>query len=96
MSNKVDEIKAIFDVFDRDSNGYISASELKLAMANLDMQLSDDEVKQMIKAADLNNDQQIDFQVLLMFFIILNQEKMSFIISKLTKNGLLNSKFADF
>jgi calmodulin len=84
MSDKVDEIKAIFDVFDRDSNGYISASELKLAMANLDMQLSDDEVKQMIKAADLNNDQQIDFQVILMFFIIL----MSF-NSKLTKNGLL-------
>ena len=51
----------IFQVFDKDGNGYISAAELRHVMANLGEKLTDEEVEEMIKEADLDGDGQVNF-----------------------------------
>ncbi|GMI95956.1 calmodulin 8, calmodulin-like 8 [Hibiscus trionum] len=56
-----EELKEAFKVFDKDLNGYISASELRNVMMNLGEKLSDGEVEQMIKEADLDGDGQVNF-----------------------------------
>jgi hypothetical protein len=45
-----------FRVFDRNGDGYISAPELRLVMTNLGEKLTDEEVDDMIKEADLDGD----------------------------------------
>jgi len=68
-----EEMKEAFKVFDRDNNGFISAQELRLVMANLGEKLTDEEVEEMIKEADMNGDGQVDYpgvyNVCLMFII---------------------------
>lgn len=54
-------MKEAFKVFDRDNNGFISAQELRLVMANLGEKLTDEEVEEMIKEADMNGDGQVDY-----------------------------------
>ncbi|KAK4258029.1 hypothetical protein QN277_007540 [Acacia crassicarpa] len=56
-----DELKEAFKVFDKDQNGYISASELRHVMINLAEKLTDEEVDQMIREADLDGDDQVNF-----------------------------------
>ncbi|KAK9237244.1 hypothetical protein V1525DRAFT_404639 [Lipomyces kononenkoae] len=56
-----EEIKEAFRVFDRDNNGYISATELRHVMTSIGERLTDDEVDLMIKEADTNNDGRIDY-----------------------------------
>lgn len=43
-------------MFDRNGDGYISAPELRLVMTNLGEKLTDEEVDDMIKEADLDGD----------------------------------------
>ncbi|XP_047336213.1 calmodulin-like protein 8 [Impatiens glandulifera] len=67
MANKVkdsdaeEELKEAFKVFDKDQNGYISANELRNVMINLGEKLTDEEVEQMIKEADLDGDGQVNY-----------------------------------
>ncbi|KAK7344066.1 hypothetical protein VNO77_13308 [Canavalia gladiata] len=56
-----EELKEAFKVFDKDQNGYISASELRHVMINLGEKLTDEEVEQMIKEADLDGDGQVNY-----------------------------------
>jgi Ca2+-binding EF-hand superfamily protein len=49
-----EELKKTFDIFDIDRNGFICADEIKTTMLNLGENLTDDEVRDMIKAADKN------------------------------------------
>ncbi|XP_078437444.1 uncharacterized protein LOC144708023 [Wolffia australiana] len=56
-----DELTEAFKVFDRDQNGYISADELRNVMINLGENMSDEEVDQMIREADLDGDGQVNF-----------------------------------
>ncbi|KAE9589718.1 putative EF-hand domain pair protein [Lupinus albus] len=56
-----EELNEAFQVFDKDQNGYISASELRHVMMNLGEKLSDEEVEQMIKEADLDGDGQVNY-----------------------------------
>ncbi|KAK9315713.1 hypothetical protein V1522DRAFT_409271 [Lipomyces starkeyi] len=56
-----EEIKEAFRVFDRDNNGYISATELRHVMTSIGERLTDEEVDLMIKEADTNNDGRIDY-----------------------------------
>lgn len=46
---------------DKDGSGKIDATELRNIMLSLGENLSDEEVNQMIKEADLNGDGEIDF-----------------------------------
>ncbi|KAF9201413.1 calmodulin-like 3, partial [Haplosporangium sp. Z 27] len=60
-SNKSEkDIDAIFKSFDLDGNGYITENELSHVMAKQGDSLTPEEIKDMIKAADLNGDNKID------------------------------------
>ncbi|KAJ8308351.1 hypothetical protein KUTeg_013225 [Tegillarca granosa] len=56
-----DELRQSFQIFDKDGNGYISAAELKHVMLSLGEKLTDEEIEEMIKEADVNNDGQVDY-----------------------------------
>lgn len=56
-----EEIKEAFKVFDKDGNGFISAAELRHVMTNLGEKLSDNEVDEMIREADVDGDGQINY-----------------------------------
>lgn len=57
-----EELKEAFKVFDKDQNGYISATELRNVMINLGEKLTDEEVDQMIREADLDGDGQVNYE----------------------------------
>eukprot|EP01120_Amphizonella_sp_Union-15-10_P012452 TRINITY_DN552_c0_g1_i1.p1 TRINITY_DN552_c0_g1~~TRINITY_DN552_c0_g1_i1.p1 ORF type:complete len:150 (-),score=49.03 TRINITY_DN552_c0_g1_i1:81-530(-) len=57
-----EEIREAFKVFDKDGNGLISAAELRHVMTNLGEKLTDDEVDEMIREADVDNDGQINYE----------------------------------
>lgn len=50
------EIQQAFKVFDTDNSGKISATELRQVMEKLGEKLSDQEVEDMIREADINGD----------------------------------------
>lgn len=52
---------AAFRVFDKDGNGYISSEELRHVMTNLGEKLTDQEVAEMIREADINGDGMVDY-----------------------------------
>ena len=56
-----EEIKEAFRVFDMDGNGLISASELRHVMTNLGERLTDKQVDDMIKEADIDGDGHINY-----------------------------------
>ena len=58
-----EELKEAFRVFDKDGNGFISAAELRHIMTNLGEKLTDEEVDEMIREADIDGDGQINYEV---------------------------------
>ncbi|KHN10087.1 Calmodulin-like protein 11 [Glycine soja] len=68
-----EDLKEAFKVFDKDQNGYISASEgyLRHVMINLGEKLTDEEVEQMIKEADLDGDGQVDYDEFVKMMMII-------------------------
>ena len=54
-------------VFDKDGNGFISAAELRHVMTNLGEKLTDEEVDEMIREADIDGDGQINYEGLVLF-----------------------------
>ena len=58
-----EELIEAFKVFDRDGNGFISAAELRHVMTNLGEKLTDEEVDEMIREADVDGDGQINYEV---------------------------------
>lgn len=54
------EILEAFRVFDTDGDGKINAQELKHVLTSIGEKLTDQEVDEMIREADLNNDGEID------------------------------------
>ena len=70
VSQRVDydeELRNAFCLFDKDGSGYISSSELKAAMNNFDENLTDEEIEEMIREADLDGDGEISFEGLFLF-----------------------------
>ncbi len=57
-----EELLEAFKVFDRDGNGFITSHELRNIMNSLGENLSPEEIEEMIKEADLDNDGQIDYE----------------------------------
>ncbi|VDD95596.1 unnamed protein product [Enterobius vermicularis] len=49
-------------VFDKDGNGFISAAELRHVMTNLGEKLTDEEVDEMIREADIDGDGQVNYE----------------------------------
>jgi len=56
------EMRQAFRVFDRDGNGLIDEKELMTTMKNLGENVTKNDVKAMIKAADKNGDGKIDYE----------------------------------
>jgi calmodulin len=62
MINEFFSIKlSIYRVFDKDNNGVISSTELRRVMTNLGEKLTDDEVEDMIKEADIDGDGMVNY-----------------------------------
>ncbi|KAJ1296120.1 hypothetical protein BS78_01G274800 [Paspalum vaginatum] len=57
-----DQLRRLFDIFDRDGNGFITAAELAHSMARLGHALTVKELTGMIKEADTDGDGRINFQ----------------------------------
>lgn len=51
-----------FSVFDKDGDGFISAEELRHVMSSLGEKLSDEELNEMIKEADVDGDGEVNFE----------------------------------
>ena len=51
-----------FPVFDRDGDGFITTRELRHVMHNIGERLSDEELDNMMREADVNGDGKIDYQ----------------------------------
>merc|ERR1712025_885172 len=57
-----EEILEAFKVFDKDGNCFISAAELRHVMTNLGEKLTDEEVDEMIREADIDGDGQVNYE----------------------------------
>ncbi|XP_059145788.1 uncharacterized protein LOC131932913 [Physella acuta] len=57
-----DALRDAFRIFDKDGNGLINASEIRHILCNLGEKLTDEEVDEMIREADLTGDGQINFE----------------------------------
>jgi len=57
-----EELIEAFKVFDRGSSGFISAINLRNVMANLGETLTDEDVDEMVREADLDGDGQINYE----------------------------------
>ncbi|KAK3581947.1 hypothetical protein CHS0354_007072 [Potamilus streckersoni] len=60
--NKEETVRGAFQIFDRDGNGYIDAKELRTAMKNLGEALTDKELDDMMKEADVDGDGKINYE----------------------------------
>lgn len=57
-----DDLREAFQLFDRDSNGYISKRELTFVMTSLGEQITDTTVENMIKEVDLDGDGRVNYE----------------------------------
>ena len=60
-TDREEEIRQAFKVFDKDGNGFITLDELAQVMANLGEKLTSGELKAMMLEADTNQDGKIDY-----------------------------------
>ncbi|KAL9702333.1 hypothetical protein quinque_005851 [Culex quinquefasciatus] len=59
--NNEDQLQEAFRIFDRDGNGRISAEELRVALRSFGEQLTEEELEELLREADVNSDGQIDY-----------------------------------
>lgn len=57
-----EELREAFKIFDKNEDGFISPSELRLVMTNLGEKLTDEEIDDMIREADFDNDGVINYE----------------------------------
>ena len=68
-NNKDEEIHEIFKVFDKEGNGFISVAELSHVMISLGEEITEEEVKEMIKEADIDGDGQVSYEDFKKFYL---------------------------
>jgi calmodulin len=56
-----EEIKEAFQVFDKDGNGYISSHEMRAIIESI-QGIPEEEIEEMLKEADSDNDGQINYE----------------------------------
>ena len=56
------ELRQAFQVFDRDGNGKISADELRQVMEKMGENLTEEEVNEMIRSVDTDNNNMIEYE----------------------------------
>jgi Ca2+-binding EF-hand superfamily protein len=56
-----EEIKEAFLIFDKDQDGYLTPRELRQVMLNLGEKMTDEEIIEMIKEADLDGDGKLNY-----------------------------------
>ena len=61
LNDKVEMIKYTFRLCDRDGNGYISKAELAHVMTNLGERLTEEEITEMIREADIDGDWKMNY-----------------------------------
>eukprot|EP00468_Gymnochlora_sp_CCMP2014_P008225 CAMPEP_0167762388 /NCGR_PEP_ID=MMETSP0110_2-20121227/12739_1 /TAXON_ID=629695 /ORGANISM="Gymnochlora sp., Strain CCMP2014" /LENGTH=157 /DNA_ID=CAMNT_0007649255 /DNA_START=21 /DNA_END=494 /DNA_ORIENTATION=- len=59
---EVEEMREVFDLFDKDSDGTITISELGVVLKSLKKNFNEKQLKEIIKKVDKNGDGQIDFE----------------------------------
>merc|ERR1711879_401121 len=59
---QIAEFKEAFSLFDKDGTGFLSAAELRHVMTTLGEKLTDEEVDEMIRGADIDGDGQINYE----------------------------------
>ncbi|XP_052764532.1 neo-calmodulin-like [Mya arenaria] len=60
--NNQDIVRSAFRTFDKDGNGYIDEKELRIAMKKLGEALTDKELDDMMKQADIDGDGKINYE----------------------------------
>ena len=60
--SRKEEIRETFRAFDKGNTGFIVAAELKMVLNGLGLKLTVDEVEEMVKFADVENDGQISYE----------------------------------
>ncbi len=75
-----EELIEAFKVFDRDGNGLISAAELRHVMTNLGEKLTDEEVDEMIREADIDGDGHINYEEFVRMMMARWQTKLQLMI----------------
>ena len=62
-NNKKEEIRETFKAFDKEDTGYINAKELKMVMTNLGLKITNEEIQEMMKFANLDDEaDQLSFE----------------------------------
>eukprot|EP00745_Piridium_sociabile_P041893 TRINITY_DN83508_c0_g1_i1.p1 TRINITY_DN83508_c0_g1~~TRINITY_DN83508_c0_g1_i1.p1 ORF type:complete len:170 (+),score=58.42 TRINITY_DN83508_c0_g1_i1:69-512(+) len=56
-----DNLREAFRIFDKEGNGMVNAVELRHVLTNLGEKLSDEEVDEMIREADITGDGQVNY-----------------------------------
>ncbi|XP_017867866.1 PREDICTED: neo-calmodulin [Drosophila arizonae] len=59
---KIENLRVIFKLFDRDDDGFIAANEMRNVMHNLGERCSEEEFNEMMKEVDADNDGKLSFQ----------------------------------
>lgn len=55
-TDRPEDLRETFTLYDKDNNGFISAAELRTIFASIGMKVSDEEIEEMIREADLDGD----------------------------------------
>lgn len=65
-------------IVSQDGNGYISAAELRHVMTNLGEKLTDEEVDEMIREADIDGDGQVNYEGIFTCYVVYLQAHIIF------------------
>lgn len=57
-----DQIKQLFKIFDHETKGYITAEDIKKVLVNLNSKITDEDVDDILREADNNQDGVLDYE----------------------------------